>query len=158
MKASLETPGMPARRAPLWLLALLGGVLGQALWLWDEGRRGDPEPTPADLPHLSRFESETIPDLSRAPPRVLRTLPAIGEQRAIEIARARWLLRPGGPPLALSQVPGVGEETERRVQRWLEGISLTDRPASGSGGAAEGIRSPPPLPPDELGTHSPPVP
>lgn len=92
----------------MWLAALLAWTLGAAL-------------------ARSRFAVGTSADTERrAPaanalggsPRDLRRLPAIGEARAIAIARERWARR-GDPSFALDDVRGIGPVTIERIEAWL---------------------------------------
>ncbi len=53
--------------------------------------------------------------LESASPRELRRLPGIGEVRALEIARERWLRRGSGEPFDLASLPGIGATTAERV-------------------------------------------
>lgn len=59
------------------------------------------------------------PALDGMSPRELRLVPGVGEGRALAFARARWRRGRGAEPLRPSEVPGVGEVTERRVREWL---------------------------------------
>jgi hypothetical protein len=94
----------------LWLIFLLGWSGAEASWDWF--RRVEPAPGPA---------VEGTPDPREAPPRELRRLPGLGETRALAVVRARWWHPADGPPLYLSDVPGVGSATERAVREWMEG-------------------------------------
>jgi len=98
----------PAGREPAWRALATGWLLARALLV---SGTAPLEPGPrAELP---------LSPGGRMPPRALRSWPGIGETRALEIARARWRHPDDGPPLYLSQVPGIGPTTERAVDAWL---------------------------------------
>lgn len=61
--------------------------------------------------------------LENASPRELRRLPGIGEVRALEIARERWLRRGSGEPLDLASLPGIGATTAERVAAAVAGAT-----------------------------------
>jgi hypothetical protein len=53
--------------------------------------------------------------------RDLRTLPGVGERRALQIARARWAWAGSPDPLFLDQIPGIGPKTAAAVVQALRG-------------------------------------
>ncbi len=78
-----------------------------------------------------RHEAPRLEDLS---PRELRSIPGIGERRAVAIASAAWASgarAPGGGPLRVEEVHGVGPRSAERIAAWLAGHA-----GSGAVGAA----------------------
>lgn len=79
--------------------------------VWKREARAVSGPTSACLP--------TPADPRRPAPRELRGIPGVGDRRAVDLARARWLHDPARGPFRPSDVPGIGPRTERAVAAWL---------------------------------------
>lgn len=71
--------------------------------------------------------------------RELRLLPGLGDTRARALVRAREELEPGDGLPRLSEIPGIGEITERRVHDWLR-EKFESRSAHGEPSKYEGIQ------------------
>jgi hypothetical protein len=137
--ASIEALSHPApigsRREPAWALVLLGGLA--VVGAHDaKARERDAEDTSehtlestAEFAWVSRGDpllgsrvpGSAVPsdpdpwDLERAGPRELRRLPGVGEQRALELAKARWSKGAGRVFRDLEAEPGIGPITARRI-------------------------------------------
>lgn len=107
------------RRDHAWALVLVGGLAADAVWLHSRPRR----------PTVEAHGPAAPADPASASPRELRTLPGIGDTRAIAIARERWRLPPGHSK-TLSDVAGIGPVTEGGVRALLDQARLHD---AGSG-------------------------
>jgi hypothetical protein len=128
-----------SRREPAWALVLLGGLAvvgaGDAKARERDAER-TPERTAERTPELawvsrgapllgSRVPGSAVPmdpdpwDLERAGPRKLRRLPGVGEQRALELAEARWSKGAGRVFRDLEAEPGIGPITARRIGEFL---------------------------------------
>jgi hypothetical protein len=105
----------------LWCVVLVGWVA--TAWLggfWEPPPPRDNEAR-ADL-------LRPVPDPEVASPRELRRLPGIGETRALEIVRDRWLRRATGAPLEWGNIRGVGPLTERRIREALAEWTTPSQP------------------------------
>lgn len=102
-------------RTPAWAVALLGWIVG-AGWLEWRGAAWSAPP----VPPVCSVESPGSPGSDRASrrppgPRELRSIPGVGQVRAVVVARhllehSGWRVTPAGlPTLAdLTGIPGVG--------------------------------------------------
>lgn len=70
-----------------------------------------------DPPRVDRAEPELDPRSFTV--RELRALPGVGEQRAIDIVRARWTGEISGSVASLDGVPGIGPGTVETVRTEL---------------------------------------
>jgi hypothetical protein len=121
MPPEARTRPPAGEREPAWRALAIGWLLAQALLA--------PGPVP-----WGPAAARAPPELALRPsPRALRSWPGIGEARALGIARARWEHPDDGPPLYLSDVPGIGAATERAVGAWSA--------AAGSGPGERAVHS-----------------
>jgi hypothetical protein len=102
------------RRDDAWVLVVVGALAADAVWV-----SLAPRPTRV----VVSAEPSPPPDPSHASPRELRTLPGIGEARAIAIATERWRLEPGATR-ALSEVDGIGPVIEGGVRALREHAAM----------------------------------
>jgi len=116
------------------MCVLAGWLLGQAAL-----EREPPVPSEAEILERSPSGARGSPgiDPDRMSPRELRSLPALGPGRAVDIARARWELGLTGGPEAWEELPGIGPETVRAIRRAVdERKSIRRRPGPWCGPAA----------------------
>ena len=102
---------------PAWMFCLAGCLLATAL-LELLPREPPESELGARLPEGFRREGPL--DLQRASPRELRSLPGIGETRALAIARSRFEDGPFVRPDELERIRGIGPATVERVRSALE--------------------------------------
>ena len=108
--------------APGWTWFLAGWLLAAA-----ELERVRPDPTEAEvrarMPAGAAGELDSNPDTMSV--RALRRLPAIGQARALAIARERWERGLAGGPESWIAIRGIGPETVAAIRRAL---SSTPKP------------------------------
>jgi hypothetical protein len=98
-----------------WLLA---GWLLAAVRVPASSSVGDDDGMRARIPEREAQRHAPI-ELARLSPRELRSLPGIGESRALAIARECW--ERGRLDVGeLDSVPSIGEGTVERVRAWIE--------------------------------------
>jgi hypothetical protein len=109
---------MDAQRAapndPTIACALIGVLVVQCVIAAGERREGqrqaaDPIARPMAAPGLAHWNA-----------RELRSLPGLGERRAVAIVRARWEGEVDGSLDSLEALPGIGPETVRAMREELE--------------------------------------
>ena len=104
------------RGAPIWAWVLVGWMAaGTAAAFW---HRGTLERSVGDRVELEQSH-EIDWDLEQMSPREMRTLPGIGNKRALDIADAMWERPEEDGAFDMKTVPGIGEKTASTVASFL---------------------------------------
>ena len=109
-----DPPAADPSPAPAWAFLLAGALL--ASWLAPRAAPGVQRPAAREV----RLEDATV--------RELRTVPGLGETRALALVEARWRRAHGDPPLFLRDVPGVGPVSAETARAWLAGPAARSAP------------------------------